>query len=80
MIIRNDATSQFPFVPIAIGRDGRPMTEEAGHSSIRPRIWQFYRLTGAIADKHNNLCLSAMMPACFFPLLIGTDIAVSLIL
>ncbi|HSJ68217.1 MAG TPA: hypothetical protein VK921_11100 [Anditalea sp.] len=27
MIIRNDASKLYFFVPIAIGRDGRPMTE-----------------------------------------------------
>jgi hypothetical protein len=30
--------------------DRRPMTEEAGHVSILPRINQFYCFTGAIAD------------------------------
>jgi hypothetical protein len=28
MIIRNDASSQFLFVPIAIGRDGKPKTDD----------------------------------------------------
>jgi hypothetical protein len=50
MIIRNDASSQFPFA----FWDGRPMTEVRGQSSISPRIWQFYRLADAIADIHIN--------------------------